>query len=137
MPPVSISPSPDLSRRVVGVAPLHRRQPVVRPWAFRWRRGVNFLLLFATVVLVVDALVGDKGLLESLRARREAQELSRRVERLRAENERLRAANRRLLEEPSAVEDVARRLGFIRPGETVFILKDVRPPRTVTPPPAR
>jgi len=46
-----------------------------------------------------------------------------------AENDRRREEARRLLEDPSAIEDLARReLGLIKPGEKLFILKDVPPP---------
>ena len=48
------------------------------------------------------------------------------------ENARLREEARRLREDPSAIEEIARReLGLIVPGEKLFILKDVesRDPR--------
>ena len=52
--------------------------------------------------------------------------------RLRIDNARLRDEARRLREEPAAIEEVARReLGLIRPGETVFIIKDVPRPEAV------
>ncbi|MGE3405088.1 MAG: septum formation initiator family protein [Vicinamibacterales bacterium] len=41
----------------------------------------------------------------------------------------MREEARRLREDPSAIEDIARReLGLIRPGEKLFILKDIAPP---------
>ena len=44
-----------------------------------------------------------------------------------AENARLREEVRRLTEDPAAIEEVARReLGLIRPGEKLFIIKDVK-----------
>jgi cell division protein FtsB len=50
------------------------------------------------------------------------------ITQLRAENARLREVARRLREDPSAIEEIARReLGLIRPGERVFIVKDVPP----------
>ena len=48
------------------------------------------------------------------------------IARQRAENARLRETARRLREDPSAIEEIARReLGLIKPGERVFIVKDV------------
>jgi cell division protein FtsB len=77
-------------------------------------------------VIVVDALVGDQGLFAMLRARRQAEELARTIARQRAENARLREEVRRLNDDPAAIEEVARRdLGLIRPGEKVFIIKDL------------
>jgi cell division protein FtsB len=90
---------------------------------------VQALLIFVVVVFMADGLVGDRGLLAMLRARQEYDELAATIARERAENARLREEARRLREDPTAIEEIARReLGFIRPGETVFIIKDVAPP---------
>lgn len=94
----------------------------------RLRRLTTFLLLFVASVLIVDGLVGDKGLLAIIRARRESSALAAKLERLRADNDRLREEARRLKEDPDAIEEIARReLGLIRPGEKVFIVKDQTP----------
>ena len=96
----------------------------------RKRRIVRLLLLFVASVTVVDGLVGDRGLLAMLRARQEYDALSASIARQRAENGRLRETARRLREDPTAIEEIARReLGLIKPGERVFILKDVPPPK--------
>jgi len=77
---------------------------------------------------VVDALVGDRGLVAMLRARHEYDELSGALAKQRAENAKLRETARRLKDDPSAIEEIARReLGLIKPGERVFIVKDVPP----------
>lgn len=90
------------------------------------RRTVRFLLGFVAAVLVVDAIVGEKGLVETMRARREHARLAAALEALRAENARLREEARRLREDPSAIEELARReLGLIRPGELLLIVQDV------------
>jgi cell division protein FtsB len=92
----------------------------------RTRRIVQTLLLFIAAVIVVDALVGEQGLFAMLRARRQAEELAATIARQKAENARLREEVRRLTEDPEAIEEVARReLGLIRPGEKVFIIKDL------------
>jgi cell division protein FtsB len=94
-----------------------------------WRRAVNYLLMFATAVLVVDALVGERGLVATTRARRQAAELQADVDRVRAENEQLRETAKRLINDPTAIELVAReKLGLIREGEILVIVKDVKPP---------
>ena len=81
------------------------------------------------VVLGVDALVGEKGLTEKLRARRASRELMADVDRLRAENATLREQVRRLREDPAAIESVAREeLGLIRPGELLILLRNAKPP---------
>jgi cell division protein FtsB len=81
------------------------------------------------VVLGVDALVGEKGLTENLRARRASRELMADVDRLRAENATLREQVRRLREDPAAIESVAREeLGLIRPGELLILLRNAKPP---------
>lgn len=91
---------------------------------------MNLLLLFMASVIVVDGLVGDRGLLAMLRARQEYDALSASIARQRAENARLRETARRLREDPAAIEEIARReLGLIKPGERVFILKDVPLPK--------
>lgn len=95
------------------------------------RRGrlLRGLLLFLMTVVGVEALMGDRGLLFVLRARREYTELTIRSERLKAENARLRDEVRRLREDPGAIEGIARReLGLIKPGEKAFIVKDVPSP---------
>ena len=98
------------------------------PSAPRRRRAVEYLLLFIGCVLVADALVGEKGLLAIIHARQEYQVLAQALHAARSENARLREDARRLREDPSAIEEIARReLGLIRPGEKLFIVKDVRP----------
>lgn len=76
-------------------------------------------------MLVADALVGEKGFMETLRARKQYAELAASVQHLREENTRLREAGRRLREDPATIEAIAREeLGLLRPGEVLFILKD-------------
>jgi cell division protein FtsB len=109
-------------------APRRKAQTPKRPT--RNRRIVQLLLLFVASVIVVDGLVGERGLLAIMRARQEYDALSSAIARQRAENMRLREIARRLREDPSAIEEVARReLGLIKPGERVFIVKDVPPPK--------
>lgn len=112
-----------------------RRTPVPkRPG--RSRQVVRWLLLFVAAIIVVDSLVGEQGLLAILRARKQYEELAATIARQRAENAHLRDEARRLTDDPAAIEEIARReLGLIRPGEKVFIVKDV-PPASRSAPPA-
>ena len=92
----------------------------------RGRRVLSALFFFVVCVLVVDALVGDQGLVATMRARRQYDRLSEDLARLRNENARLREEARRLREDPAAIEEIARReLGLMSPGEKLFIIKDV------------
>jgi cell division protein FtsB len=93
------------------------------------RRIAVWLMLFGASVFVVDSLVGDRGLLAMLRARRQYQQLAATITAERGENARLRGEVRRLREDPRAVEEIARRdLGLMKAGEKVFIIRDVQPP---------
>ena len=122
--PTILEPKPD-ARRHAGVEPLRRKRVSPAPPSAWRRRGVHLLLAFVTLVLVIDALAGEKGLLESMRARRQYEQLARSLDDLKRENARLRDEARRLREDPTAIESLAREeLGLVRPGEVVFILKD-------------
>jgi cell division protein FtsB len=126
MPPVlDASPS---TRRKSGTEPLRRKRVAPAPVpAFR-RKPVQFLLAFVTAVLLIDALVGDRGLVERLRAGEQFRDAQGKLERIRQDNARLREHARRLKEDPSLIESLARKdLGLLRPGEVLFIIKDVKP----------
>ena len=86
---------------------------------------MRWALLFVSFVLSIDALAGDKGFFEMLRARGQHAELTGAIHDLRAENARLRDEARRLKEDAATIETLARReLGLIRPGEVLFVVKD-------------
>jgi cell division protein FtsB len=94
--------------------------------ASRGRRLVRHALVFITLIIIVDAIAGEKGLLALLEARRDYSALERSLVRARTENAELREMARRLREEPRAIEEQARReLGLIKPGEMLFIVKDI------------
>ena len=97
--------------------------------AGRTGRVLRLIFLFVAVLIVVDALVGDRGLLAALDARQKHDELAAAIARQRAENARLSEEARRLRDDPAAIEEIARRdLGLIRRGEKVFIVKDLASP---------
>jgi cell division protein FtsB len=89
------------------------------------RRVVSYILLAGAALLMVNALVGENGYLAGLRARRDYHAVMGDLIKLRVENQQLREQARRLKDDPSAIEDSARRdLGLIRPGETLVIIRD-------------
>ncbi len=97
------------------------------PTRTRWILQAGLFL--AAAAFVANALVGDQGLLATKRARRQHDDLAATIARQRAENARLREEARRLREDPAAIEEIARRdLGLIRPGEKVFIIRDLPSP---------
>ncbi len=94
-------------------------------------RAIQNTLLVAGSVLVIDALVGEKGLLAMIEARQQYRGLEQSLADVRAENASLREQARRLREDPAAVEELAREeLGLIKRGEKLFIVKDVATPQT-------
>ena len=117
--------------QVASPTPLRRRKPVPAApsaWSPTRARLLNYVLGFVTVVLVVDALVGDKGLLDTMRARRQHAELAAALAQKRHENERLREDIRRYRNDPAAIESLAREeLGLMREGEVLFIIRDAKP----------
>ncbi len=101
-----------------------RNTPIALPDRLA-RRALQLALLFVTVVLVVNALVGARGFFASLAAGRAYHRLATEMDAITVENERLRTTARRLRDDPDAIEALARQeLGLIRPGETVFLLHD-------------
>jgi cell division protein FtsB len=130
--PLEPATKPAPKRATRGVEPLRRKrvQPepiIVSP---RGRRILNVILGFATVVMMVDALVGEKGLLARMRAREEYQKQFASVEALKNENAHLREKAARLRDDLSASEAIAREeLGLLRDGEVLFIIRDSKPAR--------
>jgi cell division protein FtsB len=107
----------------------NRPRSAPAPRGGRSGRLVRLFLLFFAIVIVVDAIVGDRGLIAMRAARRQHDELAAAIARQRAENARLREEVRRLTDDPAAIEEIARReLGLIRRGEKLFIIKDLNPP---------
>ena len=95
-----------------------RRQP---------RRFWAHAMLFVACVVLVNGLFGERGLLETIRARRAYGAEQRDLARLKNENAALRDQARRLRTDPSTIEAVAReQLGLARPGEIVVTVRDVK-----------
>lgn len=118
MPPESPEPLRRRSRTPVAASP--------SPWRSRL---LQYGLAFVTIVLVVDSLVGEKGFVDTLRARRQYQQVQAALAQKRAENARLREEIRLLRDDPKRIEAVARQdLGLMREGEVLFIVRDEKAP---------
>ena len=119
MPPAAPEPLRRRSRTPVAASPS------------LWRsRMLQYGLAFVTILLIVDALVGDKGFLDTLRARRQYRDAAAALAQKRQENARLREEIRRLRDDPGRIEAVARQnLGLMREGEVLFIVHDANAPR--------
>lgn len=98
----------------------------------RGQRVLRVGLVILTVVVLVDAVVGEKGAVALVRTREERQALEATVRAMRVENQRLLEQTRRYREDAATIEELARRdLGMIKPGEKLFIIRDLppQPPR--------
>ena len=101
-------------------------QPIV-PRRRQSRRFWSHAMLFVAAVLAVNGLIGERGLLQTLRARRAYAAAAADVERLRQANEALRDRVRGLRSDPATIEAVARReLGLVRPDEILVTVRDKR-----------
>jgi cell division protein FtsB len=90
------------------------------------RKWIQLGLLFVAAALVVNSLIGERGLFEAMRVKREHDTLARSIALLKRQNAGLAEEIRRLKEDPKRIEDAAREdLGLIRPGELVFVVKDI------------
>jgi cell division protein FtsB len=86
-------------------------------------------VVFFALAVIVDAIVGDRGLLAMLRARSQYEAAAAALQQQKADNAQLRERVTRLTDDPDAIEELAREeLGLMRPGEKLFILKDLKPP---------
>jgi cell division protein FtsB len=90
----------------------------------RRRRRIDLGLTIFAVILLVNAVVGDRGLMETWRAGSEYSTLQGDIGYLRIQNQALRDEARRLREDPSRIESLARRdLGLLRPGEILVVIR--------------
>jgi cell division protein FtsB len=93
-----------------------------------------YALAAVSFVLVVNALVGENGYLDTVQARRDIAELTAEIERIHAENQRLKDQIQRLHVDPTALEEAARRdLRLGKPGETMIVIKDGTKPKPTIP----
>lgn len=94
----------------------------------RGRRLFRAGLIVVTIVVLVDAIVGEKGLVALMRAHEKEAAISHDLEARRLDNQRALEQARRYREDPATLEELARRdLGLIKPGEKLFIIRDLAP----------
>ncbi|HKT81473.1 MAG TPA: septum formation initiator family protein [Vicinamibacterales bacterium] len=98
------------------------------PHRARVRTIARLFITFLAVVVIVDALVGDRGFLAVWRADKNYVKAERELAAQRFENERLRHEISRMKTD-AAVEELAREeLNLIRKGEKLFIITDLPAP---------
>ena len=87
------------------------------------------VLCFAACVLAVNALIGERGLSETLRAREDFNRTVVELSQLQYENAVLADTVRRLEHDAPTIEDVARaELGLVKPGEVLVVVKPALKP---------
>lgn len=98
------------------------------------RQVARWLAAGVMVLSVVDGVFGQRGLIENRRLAARNEATTGTVDALQAENTALAEQSRRLKEDPSAIEDLARRdLGLMKPGELLVIVRDVPAPTPTSP----
>jgi len=90
------------------------------------RRIVESVLVLIGCLVLGDSLIGERGLVATARARKEAETEQLLLDKARRETIWLRTQKRLLESDLGTIEDAARReLGYIKPGEKLFIITDV------------
>jgi cell division protein FtsB len=99
--------------------PLLPRRQDAGPWV---RRAI----VFVTCALALNALIGDRGLAEMLRARQQLRQTAADLDGLRRTNANLATLIENLNTDVRTIENIAREeLGLIRKGEVLVVVKDV------------
>jgi len=89
------------------------------------RKALSLALFLIVAASTLNALFGDRGLLELFKARQEIESLDREIVTLRTQNQSLLEEIRALKTSPLAVERLAREnLGLVKPGEIVLLIRD-------------
>ena len=93
----------------------------------RRRRVIESVLVGIGCLVLVEALIGERGLVAMVRARQEYRAVEQSLAAARTKYVRLKKSVEELLHDPAAIEAAARRdLGLIKPGEKVFMIKDLQ-----------
>jgi cell division protein FtsB len=109
-----------------------RRFPSPLPPPRQGQQWTGKIVCFAACVLAVNALIGERGLSETLRARRDFQSAVAELSRLQYENAALAETVRQLQQDAPTIEHVARaELGLVKPGEILVVVKS--PTSTTSP----
>ena len=93
----------------------------------RRSRYLRLTFVFLGCVLLVDAVVGERGLFQTIRSRQDLLRAEQQLDDLKRENAALRSEVHRLQQDPATLEVVARQqLGLVRAGEILVVLPDVK-----------
>jgi cell division protein FtsB len=93
----------------------------------RLERRLRLVLVFVGCVLLANALVGEGGLVATIKAREDYRRASEGLAQIEAENAGLREQARRLESDPATIELYARRdLHLIKPGEILVQVEDIK-----------
>jgi cell division protein FtsB len=105
----------------------HDGEPVARA---RRRSALTIVLLAFALSLVIDGIAGEQGWIANRRNSRQLELAAQDLAQKRRENALLQDLATRLKDQdPATIEEIARReYGYIRPGEKVFIVRDVAKP---------
>ena len=86
------------------------------------------VLVFIGCMVLLDSLFGERGLVEMMRKRDEGKAVAQQLAKLREQNEHLLEEIQKLQDDPATIEDLAKReLDMIKPGEKLFIIRDLPP----------
>lgn len=92
------------------------------------RRLIEAVVIFVGCVLLLDALVGERGLIVMMRAAQDNRGLEQRLETLKTDNDRMKAEIELMKRDRDTIEDLARqKLGLMKRGEKVFSIRDANP----------
>jgi cell division protein FtsB len=88
------------------------------------RKALSLALFLILAASILNALFGDRGFIEMLKARRELQALQQEIADIDAENQRLLEEVRDLKTSPLAIEKLAREeLGLVKPDEVILLIE--------------
>ena len=100
--------------------PIPRRTPQPR------RRTGRYLLVLITLLMIANAVIGERGLVALFKTSQEHTQLRQTIATLHDENKRLNEYVEALTAEPRLLENEARQeLGMIKPGEQVFLIQTI------------
>jgi cell division protein FtsB len=103
--------------------PADRPEPPRRQDLGPWVRRA---LVFVLCALAMNALIGERGLAETLRARQQLREAAAQLNQLKRENANLFKLAGALQSDRRTIENIARaELGLLRKGEVLVVVRDV------------
>lgn len=85
------------------------------------RRNLSWFVAAGLVLLLLQDVFGNHGVLAMRRSQQEAREVQRQIDQINEENRQLEARVKALKTDPQAIERIAREeMGLARPGEYIF-----------------